>query len=603
MEKVPYRSIPDMLRHSAAQYQTLNAVEFRKNGQWVTLSYAQFYNRALMVSRGLRKLRMKPGDRIAILSENRAGWIIADMGILCGGGVTVPVYATGTPDQIAYALSSCEARIVFVSGKVQYRKLLQVRDALPHLEHVISFERFLGEAALPVTTFYQLSEVDDPILDTERAEIDSVIDSLTPEMPATIIYTSGTTGTPKGAVLTHGNLVFDVWATLDKVGGVGQEDLFLSFLPLSHVFERSVGYYLPLSCGAAIAFADSMEKISENMMELHPTIMVCVPRFFEKIYSRIYEAVHQLSLFKRKMFRRALAVGRSYVYARYIDKYVPFWLSFQHAIADRLVFSKLRSRFGDRLKFCASGGAPLDREINEFFWIIGVPVFEGYGLTETSPVLCSNSYNGLRFGSVGTPLAFTEIAIAGDGEVLARGPQVMAGYYNDEAATKEALVDGWFRTGDIGRLEEGFLYITDRKKDLIVTAGGKNIAPQPIENLLKRDKYISQAYVYGDRKPYLTALLVPTLERLLEFAQERRIAYHDLEDLVVHQPVIELYKSRVEAVNNELAPFQTIKKFALLPRDFTMDSGELTPTLKVKRQVISERYRDQIDHLYNGSES
>ncbi|WP_026840190.1 AMP-dependent synthetase/ligase [Citrifermentans bremense] len=603
MEKVPYRSIPDMLRHSAAQYQALNAVKFRKNGQWVTLSYAQFYNRALMVSRGLRKLRMKPGDRIAILSENRAGWIIADMGILCGGGVTVPVYATGTPDQIAYALSSCGARIVFLSGKVQYRKLLQVRDALPDLEHVISFERFLGEAALPVTTFYQLSEVDDPILDTERAEIDSVIDSLTPEMPATIIYTSGTTGTPKGAVLTHGNLVFDVWATLDKVGGVGQEDLFLSFLPLSHVFERSAGYYLPLSCGATIAFADSMEKISENMMELHPTIMVCVPRFFEKIYSRIYEAVHQLSLFKRKMFRRALAVGRRYVYARYIDKYVPFWLSFQHAIADRLVFSKLRSRFGDRLKFCASGGAPLDREINEFFWIIGVPVFEGYGLTETSPVLCSNSYDALRFGSVGTPLASTEIAIAGDGEVLARGPQVMAGYFNDEAATKEALADGWFRTGDIGRLEEGFLYITDRKKDLIVTAGGKNIAPQPIENLLKRDKYISQAYVYGDRKPYLTALLVPTLERLLEFAQERRIAYHDLDDLVVHQPVIELYQSRVEAVNNELAPFQAIKKFALLPRDFTIDSGELTPTLKVKRQVISERYRDQIDHLYNGSES
>uniref|UniRef100_C6E950 AMP-dependent synthetase and ligase n=1 Tax=Geobacter sp. (strain M21) TaxID=443144 RepID=C6E950_GEOSM len=603
METVPYLSIPDMLRHSAGQYQALNAVEFRKNGQWVILSYAQFYNRALMVSRGLRKLGMKPGDRIAILSENRAGWIIADMGILCAGGVTVPVYATGTPEQIAYALSSCGARIVFVSSKVQYRKLLQVRDALPDLELVVSFERFLGEAALQVTTFYQLSEVDDPILDAERGEIESVIDSLTPEMPATIIYTSGTTGTPKGAVLTHGNLVFDVRATLDKVGGVGQGDLFLSFLPLSHVFERSAGYYLPLSCGAAIAFADSMEKISENMMELHPTIMVCVPRFFEKIYSRIYEAVHQLSLFKRKMFRRALAVGRRYAYARYIDKYVPFWLSLQHAIADRLVFSKLRSRFGDRLKFCASGGAPLDREINEFFWSIGVPVFEGYGLTETSPVLCSNSFDALRFGSVGTPLASTEIAIAGDGEVLARGPQVMAGYFNDEAATREALVDGWFRTGDIGRMEEGYLYITDRKKDLIVTAAGKNIAPQPIENLLKRDKYISQAYVYGDRKPYLTALLVPTLERLLEFAQERKIAYHDLEDLVVHQPVIELYKSRVEAVNKELAPYQTIKKFALLPRDFTMDSGELTPTLKVKRQVISERYRDRIDHLYNGSES
>ncbi|WP_085812757.1 AMP-dependent synthetase/ligase [Geoanaerobacter pelophilus] len=603
MERVPYRSIPDMLRHSAAKFRALNAVQFRKNGQWVILSYAQFYDRALMVSRGLRKLGVKPGDRVAILSENRAGWIIADMGILCAGGVTVPIYATGTPDQVAYALSNCGASIVFVSGRGQYRKLLQVRDSLPDLELVVSFERFLGEAALPVTTFYQLSEVDDPILDLERSEIESVMDSISPETPATIIYTSGTTGTPKGAILTHGNLVFDVWATHEKVGGVGQGDLLLSFLPLSHVFERSAGYYLPLSRGATIAFADSMEKISENMIELHPTIMVCVPRFFEKIYSRIYEAVHQLSLFKRKMFRHALSVGRRYVYARYIDRYVPLWLSFQHAVADRLVFSKLRRRFGDRLKFCASGGAPLDREINEFFWIIGVPVFEGYGLTETSPVLCSNSFDALRFGSVGTPLASTEIAIAEDGEVLARGPQVMTGYFRDEEATREVLKDGWFKTGDIGHMEEGFLYITDRKKDLIVTSGGKNIAPQPIENLLKRDKYISQAYVYGDKKPYLTALLVPTVERLLEFAQEKKIAYHDLEDLVVHQPVFELYRSRVEAVNNELAPYQTIKKFALLPRDFTMESGELTPTLKVKRQVISERYRDRIDRLYEGSDS
>ena len=598
MEKVPYRSIPDMLRHNAAHFNAKHAVKFRKQGQWVTLSYGQFYERALMVARGLRKLHVQPGDKVAILSENRAGWIIADMGILCAGGVTVPVYPTNTPGQIAYALNHCEARIVFVSGKWQYRKLLDVREEIPLVEVVVSFERFLGEATLPVTTFYQLSEIDEPILHPEREELESLIDSIGLDTLMSIIYTSGTTGLPKGVMLSHGNVLFDVWNTIRKVGVLTHDEIFLSFLPLSHVLERSAGYYLPIAYGGMIAFADSMEKIAENMVELHPTIMVCVPRLFEKIYSRIYEGVHQLSLFKRKMFRHALSIGRRYVYARYIDGKVPLWLGFQHAVADRIIFSKLRRRFGGSLKFCTSGGAPLDREINEFFWIIGVPVLEGYGLTETGPVLCTNTFELLRFGSVGTPLPMTDIAIADDGEILARGPQIMLGYHKDEAATKEVMSDGWLRTGDIGRMEENFLFITDRKKELIITSAGKNIAPQPIENLLKRDKYISQAYVYGDRKPYLTALLVPTMERLLEFARERKLNYHDLEDLVVHKPVIELYRQRVEAINLQLAHFETIKKFVLLPRDFTMEGGELTPTMKVKRRVISERYRDRIEHLY-----
>ena len=598
MEKVPYRSMPDMLRHNAAHFNAKHAVKFRKNGRWVTLSYGQFYDRALMVARGLRKLQVHPGDKVAILSENRAGWIIADMGILCAGAVTVPVYPTNTPQQIAYALNHCEARIVFVSGKGQYRKLLEVRDEIPRVELVVSFDRFLGEGALPVTTFYQLSEIDDPILHPEREELESLIDSIGLDTLMSIVYTSGTTGLPKGVMLSHGNVLFDVWNTIEKVGVLTHDEIFLSFLPLSHVLERSAGYYLPIAYGGMIAFADSMEKIAENMVELHPTIMVCVPRLFEKIYSRIYEGVHQLSLFKRKMFRHALSIGRRYVYARYIDRKVPLWLGFQHAVADRVIFSKLRRRFGGSLKFCTSGGAPLDQEVNEFFWIIGVPVLEGYGLTETSPVLCTNTFELLRFGSVGTPVPMTDIAIAKDGEILARGPQIMLGYHKDEAATKEVLSDGWLRTGDIGRMEEGFLFITDRKKELIITSAGKNIAPQPIENLLKRDKYISQAYVYGDRKPYLTALLVPTIERLLEFARDRKLNYHDLEDLVVHQPVIELYRQRVEAVNLQLAHFETIKKFVLLPRDFTMEGGELTPTMKLKRQVISQRYRDRIEHLY-----
>ncbi|HBA86638.1 MAG TPA: long-chain fatty acid--CoA ligase [Geobacter sp.] len=602
METIPYRSIPDMLKQNAARYDARLAIKYRKQGEWTTLTYGKFYERALMAARGLRKLGVRPGDKVAILSENRAGWIIADMGILCAGAVSVPVYPTSTPEQIEYALNHCDARIVFVSGKWQYRKLLKIKDAIPMVQLVVSFERFLGEPSLPLTTFYQLSEIDDPILDEEREELSAVIDNIDPEATMTIVYTSGTTGVPKGVMLSHRNVIFDVWATIKKGRVLEQGEVFLSFLPLSHVLERTVGYYLAVTCGAMIAFADSIEKIAENMVELQPTVMVCVPRLFEKIYSRIFEQVHQLSLFKRRLFRTALFVGRKYLYAMHIDRNASLWLKFQYSLADRIVFSKLRRRFGGKIKFCSSGGAPLDPNINEFFWIIGIPILEGYGLTETSPVISMNDFDELRFGSVGTPLEQTEFAIAEDGEVLVRGPQVMLGYYKDEEATRQVMAKGWLRTGDIGRLEGRFLFITDRKKDLIITAGGKNIAPQQIENLLKRDKYISQAYVYGDRRPYLTALLVPTTERILEFARDKGIDYHDPEDLVVHEPIVDLFRERVEEINTSLAPYETIKKFVLLPRDFSMDAGELTPTLKVKRHVVSEKYKDEIERMYSEEE-
>lgn len=587
-----------MLRRHAADLGARPAIKFRKQGDFVVLSYAQYYDRALMVARGLRKLKVAPGDRVAILSENRAGWIIADMGILCAGAVTVPIYPTNTAEQVVYALNHSEARIVFVSSRTQYRKLLKYRDALPHLQLVVAFDRFLGEAGLPVNTFYQLSEIDEPIGDLEREELEAVQELVGLETLATIIYTSGTTGVPKGAMLSHGNILYDAWYTIQKAGVLTDHEVLLSFLPLSHVLERTVGYYLPVMQGGLIAFAESFEKIAENMVEVKPTLIVSVPRLFEKIYSRIFESVHQLSLFKRTMFRRALAIGRRYVYATYLEHAAPLWLRVQYAIADRIIFRKLRGRFGGNLKLCCCGGAPLDKEINEFFWIIGIPIIEGYGLTETSPVVTINTFQLLRFGSVGTALKATEVAIALDGEVLIRGPQVMQGYYKDPEGTREALQDGWFKTGDIGYLEHGFLFITDRKKELIITSGGKNIAPQPIENLLKRDKYISQAFVYGDRKPYLTALLVPTIERLLEFALENNINYNDLADLVVHEPVRKLYEQRVAAINENLAHYETIKKFVLLPRDFSIEAGELTPTLKLKRKVVAEEYRDTIEQMY-----
>ncbi len=598
MGSLKYQSIPDMLRSNVKEFSSRLALKYRKQGVFVTLTYAAYYERVLMVARGLGKMGIKPGDRIAILSENRAGWVIADMGILCAGGVTVPIYPTNTPEQIEYMINHSGAKIVFVSGKFQYSKLLKVREAMPGLELVVSFERFLGEPLFPVTTFYQLSEIDSPITDTEKKEIEAIIDLVKPEDMLTLIYTSGTTGVPKGVMLSHNNILTNTQYLTEQSGAIDKNDTLLSFLPLSHILERTAGYYMAIRNGALMAFADSIEKVPENMFEIRPTVMVSVPRLFEKIYHRIFENAHQMPAVKRSLFHWAVEVGKKYVKATYIDKQSSTLLNLKYSLADRLIFSKIRAKFGGNMKLFCSGGAPLDRTINEFFWVIGIPILEGYGLTETSPVLCFSSLEHVRFGSVGVALKQTECKIAEDGEILVKGPQVMLGYYNDPVATAEAIQDSWFKTGDIGHIEDGFVFITDRKKELIITAGGKNIAPQPIENELKMDKYVSSAFVYGDRKPYLTALMVPNLERLLEFAKEKHIHYYELDDLVMHEPVQKLFEQRLVEINSHLPPYETIKKFVLLPHDFSIEGGELTPTLKLRRKPIYEKYKQKIEDMY-----
>lgn len=598
MEKMVYQSVPDMLRSNAQKFSSRLALKYRKQGVFVTLTYAAYYERVLMVSRGLGKMGVKPGDRIAILSENRAGWVIADMGILCTGSITVPIYPTNTPEQIEYMINHSGAKIVFVSGKFQYGKLLKVRENIPGLELVVSFERFLGDPSLPVTTFYQLSEIDSPITAEEKSEIETVIDRIKPEDMLTLIYTSGTTGVPKGVMLSHNNILTNTHYLTLQSGVIDENDVLLSFLPLSHILERTAGYYMTIRNGALMAFADSIEKVPENMVEIKPSVMVSVPRLFEKIYHRIFENAHQMSPLKRALFHWAVAVGKKYVVATYLEKRPSTELNLKYAVADRLIFSKVRAKFGGNMKMFCCGGAPLDKTINEFFWVIGIPIFEGYGLTETSPALSFNSYDHIRFGSVGVAMEETEFKIAEDGEILVKGPQVMLGYYNDPAATAEAIQDGWFKTGDIGHIEDGFMFITDRKKELIITAGGKNIAPQPLENELKMDKYVSSAFVHGDRKPYLTALIVPNLERLLEFAKEKHINYYDLDDLVMHEPVQKLFDQRLADINSRLPPYETIKKFVLLPHDFSIEGGELTPTLKLRRKVIYEKYKHRIEDLY-----
>ena len=596
---LPFHSIPQMLRENARRFSDKAAISYRKEGSFITLNYAQFYTRVLMAARGLRKAGLQPGDRVAIFSENRAGWAISDLGIQTARGISVPIYATNTGSQAAFVINHCAAKIVFISSRLQYEKLLAVRDQLPNVELVISYERFLGERCLPVYTLFQLSEISHPITEEEKKCIETDIDALTPEDLATIIYTSGTTGDPKGVMLSQRNLLFDAWYGLKHLGGTDNQETFLSFLPLSHVLERTAGYTAALMTGSHIAFAESVDKVVENIAEIKPTAMVSVPRLFEKIHSRIYENVHHSSAFKRKLFHHAVEVGRQYVQKRYISKQPLGLLKTSYHFYDKLVFSKIRAKFGGRLRFFISGGAPLDKSINEFMWIIGIPVFEGYGLTETSPAITLSNHEQTRFGSVGTLLPHTEAKLADDGELLVRGPQLMQGYYENEAGTAEALADGWLKTGDIAQIDaDGFVYIVDRKKELIVTAGGKNIAPQPLENELKLDKYISQAFVFGDKKPYLVALLTPNLERLIELAQQEKINYLALEELVANQRVQQLYAERIAHFNSHQPSYQTIKKFALLSRDFSIEGGELTPTLKLKRKAIYAIYKERIEQLY-----
>lgn len=607
MYELPYRSMPEILKLNAQRYADRIAISYKKEGKYLSLSYRSFYERVLMAARGLRKAGVAPGDRVAIFSENRAGWAIADFAIQCVQGITVPIYATNTGEQTAYVINHCGAKIVFVSNRLQYEKLLTVRGQVPALEQVISFERFLGSHDLPVYTLYQLSEISYPVSEQERGEIEACIDAVQSTDLITIIYTSGTTGIPKGVMLTQANIIFDAHYGLEKLEAFGMNETFLSFLPLSHILERTAGYYAPLMSGCHVAFCESVEKVVENMQEVGPTVMVSVPRLFEKIYTRIYEDVHQMRPLKRNIFHLAVEIGREYISRRYIDPKPLGILGLKYRFFNWLVFSKIRKRFGGRLKYFISGGAPLDKVINEFMWVIGIPTFEGYGLTETSPAVTLNSPWKVRYGSVGTPLPWTEVKLAEDHELLIRGPQVMRGYYNAPEETDKVLQDGWFSTGDIARIDEdGYVYIVDRKKEIIITSGGKNIAPQPLENDLRMDKYISQAFVFGDRKPYLVAILTPNLERLIQMARQEGLAYLDMEELVANQRVHQLYAERVQLINDRLPSYQTIKKFILLPRDFSVDGGELTPTLKLKRKVIYSKYQERIERLYlhngNGSD-
>ncbi|MDE3054539.1 MAG: long-chain fatty acid--CoA ligase [Gemmatimonadota bacterium] len=582
---------------AVARHDKPDALQVKVGGRYEPISHGALFSRVRHAAMGLAELGVRHGDRIALLSENRPEWAIADYACLTGGVIDVPIYPNETPEAAAYIINNSGAVAVFVSTAEQAAKIAEVRGECPNLRHVIGFD---GVRSPGVDhTLLELEAKGAAVLTPAREDAyrrDAL--AVAPDHVATIIYTSGTTGAPKGVMLTHDNLYSNVKAAAEVIPFSGH-DTCLSFLPLSHVFERMAGHYLMMATGTSIAYAESIDTVPLNLTEVRPTLVLSVPRLYEKMYARVLENALAGGGVKKQIFFWARAVADRWADEKLAGREPRGLLALQYAVAQHLVFSKLQARTGGRMRYFVSGGAPLAPEINKFFYAAGLVILEGYGLTETSPVICVNSPARFRIGTVGPPVPGVEVKIAADGEILTRGPHVMKGYYGNPQATAEVLdADGWFATGDIGAIEDGFLRITDRKKDIIVTAGGKNIAPQPIENEIKTSKYVSQVVMIGDKRKYPVVLVVPNWEQLEKWAKYKNLIWTDRAQLLAMPTVHAKMQKEVFAKTAHLARFEQPKKVGLLEHEFTLEKGELTPTLKVKRRAIDRRYQDAIDALY-----
>ena len=575
------------------------AQKFKRGGTWITLTWREVGDVVREIAAGLLALGRRPGDSVAILSTSRAEWVQADFAIFSAGCVTIPIYPTYPPDLIEYIVNDAGVKTLIVEDPTQLAKVLEVDTAMPGLEQIVIIQGYEGREPSPrIFTWDALRRLGRERADSLKIELAGRVDRINRDDLATIVYTSGTTGPPKGVVQTHGNHL-SALESAAQTTSIAEGDVHLLFLPLAHSFAR-LESFIGVHRGLCTAFAESIDKLRENLPETHPHFICSVPRVFEKVYAGAMARAEGGSPVKRKIFNWAVSVGKEVSRLKQANRPVPAALAFKYKLADKLVFSKMHAALGGRLRFAVSGGAPLSREIAEFFHAAGILILEGYGLTETCPVLTNNREDAYKFGSVGKPMPGVEVKIAADGEILGRGGNIAKGYFKKPDATREVfLEDGWFATGDIGRFDDdGFLFITDRKKDLIVTAGGMNIAPQNIENLLKGDPFISQVMVHGDRRPYPVALITLNPEELAKFAREQGIMAGDPSVLARHPKVIERVQRTVDHKNSELQSYAKIKKFVILAEDFTVENGALTPTLKVKRKVIIERHRPALDALY-----
>ncbi len=593
-------TIPNMFFGQVARYGDKTALLHKVGSQYEPLSWNELGIMVREVACGLIELGVQPGDRVAIMAYNRPEWLVADLAIMAAGAITVPIYHTSTRSEADYILNKAGVNIAFVA-RSEKAEMFATCDAA--IKTIISLDPVgidsAGSCATDYDTVRQRGR--EQISAGTSPELTGRISALKPDHCATIIFTSGTTGNPKGVMLSHANILANAAASL-KAQTVGPDDLFLSFLPLSHSFERTAGQYLMLISGATTAYAQSIRTVADNIREVRPTIMFGVPRFYEKLYGRIIDGVHDAPLLRQKIFHWAMAVGRRILAAQNNNVSSGAFLALQHLVADRLVFSKFRKRLGGRLRFFVSGGAPLAREIVEFFLAAGIQILEGYGLTEYSPVIAVNRLGKIRPGTVGLPLPGCEVKIMADDEVAVRGPSVMLGYYQDEEATVQTVRDGWLLTGDLGELEDGFLKILDRKKDIIVTSGGKNIAPQYIENLLVTDEYINQIVLYGDKKNYLTALVVPDYEHLATRNPVAGLAGLSPIELAGDQGLYDFLINRITERGIDLAPYEKVQKIVVLPEPLSEEKGELTPTMKIKRKAVVRKYKGLLDKLYTEGE-
>ncbi|PYO76936.1 MAG: long-chain fatty acid--CoA ligase [Gemmatimonadetes bacterium] len=570
------------------------AFRYKADGTWRSVTHRAVAERVQALAVGLRELSLGAGEKVAILSETRLEWTLADYACLCIRATDVPIYPTLPANQVEYILRDSGAAAVFCSTAAQVEKIQAVRAGLPALRHIIAFDPQAGSGVIPLADVEQRGRAG--AAKYPRFKEDAL--AVRPDDLATLIYTSGTTGQPKGVMLSHGNICSNVNACVEVLRA-SEDDSCLAWLPLSHILERMVEYYF-LDVGVTINFAESVDTVAPNLVEVHPTIVAGVPRLYEKVYARVLESALSGSALKRRIFLWAKRIGEAWTAHRLAGIPVPLTLRLRHALADRLVFAKLRARTGGRIKFFVSGSAPLAPEVARFFYSAGLPVIEGYGLTETSPVLTLNPLQRLKLGAVGKPIPGVLIKIAPDGEILAKGPNIMRGYYNKPDETREAIdADGWFHTGDIGELDaDGYLKITDRKKDLLKTAGGKYIAPQPIENTVRLNKFVASAVVLGDQRKFPIILIVPNFENLERWAKERGLAYASQADLIRLADVKAKMEREVMGGLRDLAKFEMPKKVVLLERDFTIESGELTPSLKVKRRQVEKNCKDLIDRVY-----
>ena len=599
-----YNTIPKLFWRQVNKFPDKTTIWKKQDGLWKALTWQQYGKFSQDIGNGLLASGVKKGDKISILSQTRPEWVMCDMGIICIGCVTAPIYHSNTNDQVFYIANQSDSIFAFVEDQEQLDKMLAIWDRLPNIKKIVVLDRYHPPNLPNVYSLDQFLELGREYGKKHPNQFEELIDTCQPDEVISFTYTSGTTGNPKAAIFTSRNIIASS-KHLPDATGLNSEDLYVSYLPLAHIAERLIGHFLRFLVGNPTVFAESMEDMPQNIRQTGPTVVFGTPRVWEKFYSRILTGIDDATWIQQKIYHWAIHIGKTICEVKEAGGKPSLWLQMKAVVAKFFILDKIKDIFGGRIRYMLTGAAPISKEILHFFYWVGLQVFEGYGMTETSGIISIQTEGEVKIGSVGRATPGTELKILDDGEICVRGEQNINSYYKNEQATEELLKPDskggyWLHTGDVGYVDEdGYLFITDRKKDIIITAGGKNVAPQNIENLMKTSPYISQAMVYGDRKPYLTMLVTLDEDEITKFARDQKLLYKDLSDLSKKEEVIELMNAIMKEKNKELASYESIKKIRILEEDLDQDKDELTPTLKVKRKVVTEHYNELLEGMYS----